>query len=332
MHPLARPVVDAVRRQLRAGAERSPGIRHLIEVADRELRRALDNDVYGGAYFGQGRDPTDRAYLSGYERYDRDTSNANVAAYLAWRYLPASTSLDVGCATGFVVEALRELGVDAEGVDISQYAVDHAALGAAGHIRRADLRHGLGFHDRSFELVTALETLEHLPPDEVPGAVSEIARVAGKWVLCTIPSFGPNRNGPGGWFQVKARDDRVAHYESLGPAYQGPLPHDDIYRDATGEPIEGHLTMASFEWWTERFAQAGMVRCDATERRIHPELARLGLTKYWNLYVFRQPSAPEPPVDGRRPDEIRGVLARFDLADRIAAPDDAAAVREALGT
>ena len=332
MHPLARSVVDVVRRQLRAGAERSPGVRRLIEVAGRELQRALDNDVYGGAYFGQGRNPTDRAYLSGYERYDRDTSNANVAAYLAWRYLPAATSLDVGCATGFVVEALRELGVDAKGVDISQYAVDHAALGAAGHIRQADLRHGLGFPDSAFELVTALETLEHLPPDEVPKAIREIARVATKWVLCTIPSFGPNRNGPGGWFQVKARDDRVAHYESLGPDYQGPLPYDDIYRDATGEPIEGHLTMASFEWWTARFGDAGMLRCDATERRIHPELARLGLTKYWNLYVFRHPAAPEPPVDGRSSEEISEVLARFSLADRRASAEDAAAVHNALDT
>ncbi|GAC1543172.1 MAG: hypothetical protein NVS3B12_31560 [Acidimicrobiales bacterium] len=332
MHPLARPVVDAVRRQLRAGAQRSPGVRRLIEVGERELRRALDDDVYGGAYFGQGRDPTDRAYLSGYERYDRDTSNANVAAYLAWRYLPATTSLDVGCATGFVVEALRELGVDAKGVDISQYAVDHAALGAAGHIRQGDLRHGLGFPDGSFEVVTALETLEHLPPDEVPKAISEIARVTRKWVLCTIPSFGPNRNGPGGWFQVKARDDRVAYYESLGPSYPGPLPYDDIYRDATGEPIEGHLTMASFEWWTEKFADAGMLRCDATERRIHPELARLGLTKYWNLYVFRHHSVPEPPVEGRSSAEIGEVLDRFDLADRHASPEDAAAVRNALGT
>jgi SAM-dependent methyltransferase len=303
----------------------------VLEAAERELGRALDDDVYGGSYFGEGRDPSDRAYLSGYERYDRDTSNADVAAYLAWRTFPAGTSLDVGCATGFVVEALRELGIDAQGVDISRYAVEHAAAGARGHIRQGDLRRGLPFPDGHFDLVTALETLEHLPPTHVPAVVAEIARVASRWVLCTIPSFGPNRNGPGGWYQVKVADDRVAYYESLGPNFEGPIPFGDLYRDVEGQPIEGHLTVASFSWWTARFAEAGLVRCDATERRLHPELARLGLTKYWNLYVFRHSSTPEPSADVRGDAEILEVLRRFGLEGRVAAPDDAEAVARVLG-
>ena len=343
-------MTDALRAQLRRTTRDRPRIRRLVEVADRELcraldqtpdqtpdrapdralDRALDHDVYGGSYFGEGRDPVDRAYLSGYERYDRDTSNANVAAYLAWRTFPATTSLDVGCATGFVIEAMRELGIDAAGVDISQYAVEHAALGARGHVRQGDLRHGLPWGDGAFDLVTALETLEHLSPLDVPAALAEIARVAGAWVLCTIPSFGPNRNGPGGWYQVKVRDDRVAYYESLGPGYEGPVPHGDLYRDVRGDPIEGHLTVASFGWWTDRFADAGLVRCDATERRLHPELARMGLTKYWNLYVFRQAAVPEPAAAVRTPEEVAAVLARFGLGDRAADPDDGAAVKRAL--
>ncbi|MHB8467793.1 MAG: class I SAM-dependent methyltransferase [Acidimicrobiales bacterium] len=325
-------LVDALRRSLRRSASRHPRARRLLEATDAELRRALDggDDVYGAGYFGEGRDPSDRAFLSGYERYDRDTSNANVAAYLAWLTFPALTSLDVGCATGFVVEALRELGIDASGVDVSPYAIEHAALGARGHIRVGDLRDRLRLPPASFDLVTAFETLEHLPPPAIPGAVTELARVARRWLLCTIPSFGPNANGPGGWYQVKVRDDRVAYYESLGPGYEGPVPYDDLYRDATGEPIEGHLTVASFDWWTARFADAGLVRCGATERRVHPELARLGLTKYWNLYVFRHDSAPEPPPSCRTPNEIDSVLRRFGLADRTASPEDQAALDAAL--
>jgi SAM-dependent methyltransferase len=293
-------------------------------------RRPVGDSVYGGKYFGEGRDPHDRAYLSGYERYDRDTSNANIAAFLAWATFPAATSLDVGCATGFVVEALRELGVDARGVDVSKYAVEHAALGARGHIRQGDLRRGLPFEAATFDLVTALETLEHLEPTDVPAAIAEIARVAGKWVVCTIPSFGPNPNGPGGWFQVKVRDERVAYYESLGPAYEGPIPYLDLYRDIKGEPIEGHLTVASFAWWTDRFADAGLVRCHATERRLHPLLAQLGMTKYWNLYVFRNRAVAEPPEGLRSDKEAADVLTRFGLADRTAAPDDLDAVAAAL--
>jgi SAM-dependent methyltransferase len=319
-------------RRLPSAAVRATGVLGgLWQPAERRLRRALDDVVYGASYFGEGRDPNDRAYLSGYARYDRNTSNANAAAYLVWRWFPATTSLDVGCATGYVVEALHELDVDASGVDISRYAITHPAPGARGHIRRGDLRRGLPFRDGSFDVVTALETLEHLSPPDVPGALAELARVSRRWVLCTIPSFGLNPNGPGGWFQVKVRDDRVAHYESLGPEYTGPIPYVDLYRDALGHPIEGHLTVASFSWWTQRFADAGLVRCDRTERSVHPELARLGLTKYWNLYVFRHPEAAEPVTD-RRPDEVASVLRRFGLDARVAAPDDADAVAQALAS
>jgi len=293
-------------------------------------RAAGDGGVYAGSYFGAGRDPLDRMGLSGYERYDRDTSNANAAAYLVWRWFEARRALDVGCATGFVVEAMRELGIDARGVDVSRYAVARAAHGARGHLRRADLTRRLPFRSRRFDVVTALETLEHLPPRAVPGALRELRRVTAAYVVATIPSFGPNQHGPGGWFPVKVRDELVAHYVSLGPAYQGPVPYEDLYRDAGGAPIEGHLTIASFGWWTDRFADAGLVRCGPAERAMHPHLARFGLTKYWNLYVLRRPEAPEPGADVRTASEIAAWEANFGLADRTADPEDLRAVAEAL--
>src|SRR5205814_4046776 len=144
-------------------------------------------------------------------------------------------------ATGFVVEALRELGIDAEGVDVSQFAVDHPALGARGHVQFGDLLARLPFGRDRFDLVTVLETLEHLPPDAIPRALRELRRVTRGYVVATIPSFGPNPYGPGGWFQVKVRVERVPHYESLGPDFEGPVAYGDLYRDARGEPVEGHL-------------------------------------------------------------------------------------------
>ncbi|PLS75619.1 MAG: hypothetical protein CYG61_06550 [Actinobacteria bacterium] len=309
---------------------RRPRTRQAILLTTRELNRALYDEVYGAHYFGSGRDPLDRMGLSGYERYDRDTSNANAAAYLVWRWFDVRRTLDVGCATGFVVEALRELGLDAEGVDVSQFAVDQAALGARGHIRYGDLTHRLPFPAGHFDLVSALETLEHLPPEAVPSAVGELRRVTRSYVIATIPSFGPNENGPGGWYTIKVRDERLAHYESLGPGYEGPIPYDDLYRDAQGNPIEGHLTIASFSWWTRRFEEAGFLRCGAVERAMHPHLARFGLTKYWNLYVFRVPGAPEPGPDVRSPEEIAHWESNFGLDTRVALPEDAAAVENAL--
>ncbi len=291
------------------------------------VRPGTNRSTYGGRYYGEGRDPLERMGLSGYERYDRDTSNANVAAFVLWRHLPVSSSLDVGCATGFVVEALSELGVDSAGVDVSDWAVENAALGARGRIRVADLVRGLPHDDGQVDLVTALETLEHLPPDTIPHAVAELARVSSNWVVATIPSFGPNRNGPDGWFQVKVRDERVAHYESLGPDYTGPVPFDDLYRDTDGEPIEGHLTIASYDWWETRFAEAGLVRVDDVERRMHRDLYRFGMTKYWNLYVLRHADTPVPDGPVRSGSEDVDVEQRWGLDQRVPQPDDAELLR-----
>ena len=330
MHPRLRPVVQRVRAGLRSEAARRPWLRRALTIAVQELAGALDDGRYDGRYFGQGRNPLDRMGLSGYERYDRDTSNADVAAYLLWRFFDARRTLDVGCAMGYVVEALRELGIDAEGVDVSQYAVEHAAPGARGHVRQGNLLGRLPFDAGRFDVVSAFETLEHLPPDAVPRAVAELRRVTAGWVMATIPSFGPNRHGPGGWLDVKVRPERLDYYRSLCPGYDGPVPHDDIYRDANGEPIEGHLTMASFNWWTQVFEDAGFVRCGELEREIHPHLARFGLTKYWNLYVFRLPEVTVPARPLRTAEEIAELEARWHLDKREADPEDLAAVEAGL--
>lgn len=286
-----------------------------------ELTTALDNGVYGGDYFGEGYDPLERMGLSGYERYGRDTSNADVAAYVVWRFFAPERTLDVGCALGFVVEALVELGVDARGFEYSEWAVEHPAPGAAGRLQWANMCGTLPCKPRSFDVVTALETLEHLTPEDVPAAVRNLARATRSYVVATIPSFGPNAHGPDGFLEGKVPDELLDLYRSRLGSYDGPVPNQDLLRDADGVPIQGHLTIASYRWWTERFEEAGLVRCGAVEERIHPVLARLGFSEFWNLYVLRRPEVAEPPVEpqaaaARREVELRWNLDQRPLGDR----------------
>lgn len=331
MRDALRPLVDGSRSVLR-GAARRPRLRRLIERTARELDAALGADgTYDASYYGDERDPFDRMGLSGYERYDRGTSNADVGAYLVWKWLPGTRVLDVGCATGYLVEALRELGLDAQGVDVSRWAVEHAAPGARGHVFTGDLLAGLPYGARRFDVVTTFETLEHLPPADVPRAVRELFRVTRGFLLATIPSFGPNEHGPGGWLESKVRHERLEDLKARGPGWDGPVDHDDLLRDAHGAPIEGHLTIASFRWWTARFEEAGFERCGELERRIHPDIARLGLTKYWNLYVLARPGAVVPPAALRPPGELAAREAAWGLDRRAADPADLEAVRRAVG-
>ncbi len=305
-----------VRSVLRRSVDRSPVARKLAHRAVGELTTALDNGLYGSDYFGVGQDPLERMGLSGYDRYARDTSNADVAAYLIWRFFAPRRTLDVGCAVGFVVEALVELGVDAAGFEYSEWAVEHPAPGAAGRLRWANLCGTLPCKPGSYDVVTALETLEHLAPEDVPAAVRNLARATRAYVVVTIPSFGPNEHGPDGFLEAKVPDEVLDRYRSQIATYDGPVPHDDLMRDARGVPIEGHLTIASYRWWTAQFTAAGLVRCGDVEERIHPVLARLGLSEFWNLYVLRRPEVPDPPVEPQPAEARREVELRFGLDQR----------------
>jgi SAM-dependent methyltransferase len=332
------PQTQQVRRKLvdgsRAALQRSlkePHVRRAAERTIAEISRALtESGVYGGTYFGDGRDPLDRMGLSGYERYDRDTSNANAIALPVWHYFDVRKTLDVGCATGFVVEALRELDMDAWGTDLSFWAVEHAAQGARGRLRQGDLMEGLPFVDGEFELSTCLEVLEHMEPRMIPAVLSEIRRVTSKYVVATIPSFGENEFGPGGWYDVKVRPEKLDDYRAKGASYTGPIPYDDLYRDAADQPIEGHLTMASFAWWTTQFENAGFIRCGKTELQMHKDLARYGQTEYWNLYVFRTPDAPEPTASVRTPQQVTHWERNFKLDSRQQKVRDYERLNEAL--
>lgn len=82
--------------------------------------------------------------------------------------------LEVGCAMGFVVKKLREKGIEAYGVDVSEYAVEKAE---SEYVSLADAEKPLPFPDKHFDLVVSFDMLEHIPQDKVPIVISEMKRV-----------------------------------------------------------------------------------------------------------------------------------------------------------
>ncbi|HXG87668.1 MAG TPA: class I SAM-dependent methyltransferase [Vicinamibacterales bacterium] len=74
--------------------------------------------------------------------------------------LPTPRYLDVGCSTGFVVEAARDAGWDATGVDLNPSAV---AFGRARGLNLLPLALGDGaFAPASFDAISLFDVLEHL--------------------------------------------------------------------------------------------------------------------------------------------------------------------------
>ena len=81
--------------------------------------------------------------------------------------------LDAGCGTGLLLEELRAMG-NADGVDISEEALHFCRKRGLMNVHKADLLK-LPFVDDHFDLVTALDVLEHL--DDDTGALRELRRV-----------------------------------------------------------------------------------------------------------------------------------------------------------
>jgi SAM-dependent methyltransferase len=94
------------------------------------------------------------------------------------------TVLDVGCAKGFLVAALRERGVDATGFDISEVAIAEAPSAARPHVRVGSLTEPI---EGRYDLVTCLEVIEHLDPSDAPGAVANLSGASDRLLLSSTP-------------------------------------------------------------------------------------------------------------------------------------------------
>ncbi len=98
-----------------------------------------------------------------------------------------SDILDVGCGTGGNMLLLRDFG-SVTGVDFSPEALKFAGNAGFKSLMLGDATR-LNMPDMSFDLVTALDVLEHIPNDAA--AISEAWRVLkpGGIFLVTVPSY-----------------------------------------------------------------------------------------------------------------------------------------------
>jgi len=95
--------------------------------------------------------------------------------------------LDVGCGTGANLEMLARFG-DAEGVDVSPEALTFCRERGLDNVRQGEAER-LPFADDSFDLITALDVVEHL--DDDAAGLREMRRVLrpGGRALLFVPAF-----------------------------------------------------------------------------------------------------------------------------------------------
>jgi len=138
---------------------------------------------YGREYFDGPRDV-------GYGGYRYDGRWAPVARDIIAQYdlKPGDRVLDVGCAKGFLVKDLLVEGIDAYGIDVSEYGVMNCEPEVVGRLS-VGTAEKLVFPDKSFDVVLAINVLHNLKRPELIVALREMERVARKGTFLQVDSF-----------------------------------------------------------------------------------------------------------------------------------------------
>lgn len=119
--------------------------------------------------------------------YQRDQSWLDFFGAIAERIVrdvQPRTALDAGCAMGFLVESLRRRGVDAYGMDVSEYALGQVHPDIRPFCWLGSVVDAL---PRVYDLIVCIEVLEHLAPRDAERAVENLCRHTDDVVFSSTP-------------------------------------------------------------------------------------------------------------------------------------------------
>lgn len=92
--------------------------------------------------------------------------------------------LDAGCALGLLVEQLRRRGVDAHGIDISTYAIEHADDAVKPYCRQGSISDAFG---EDYDLIVSIEVVEHMRAAEAEVAIQNFCLHADRVLFSSSP-------------------------------------------------------------------------------------------------------------------------------------------------
>ena len=127
----------------------------------REIARRFDKEFFDGS-----RD-------TGYGGYNYDGRWVPVALRMLLHYGLAAGDrvLDIGCGKGFMVKDMRALGLQAYGIDVSQYAIEQSVCPAYTLCCDARAMSKWAVPHKSYRLAVSINTLHNLEQDEVVEAL-----------------------------------------------------------------------------------------------------------------------------------------------------------------
>lgn len=120
-----------------------------------------------------------------YSRAETWISFFGVIADEVIRAFKPATAFDAGCAMGLLVEALRDRGVEARGVDISSYAISKVREDMRSFCRLGSIVDPI---DGKYDVVTCLEVLEHLSERDARQAAANLCAATDIILFSSTPT------------------------------------------------------------------------------------------------------------------------------------------------
>jgi SAM-dependent methyltransferase len=127
---------------------------------------------------------------------------------------PASV-LDAGCGMGFLVEALRNRGIEAWGVDVSGYAISQVHESVRDYCSVSSLSEPFS---RRYDLITCIEVVEHIPAAEIDAVMANLCQATDRLLLSTSPhdyaeATHVNVRQPQDWSAMLAREGFLRDFD-----------------------------------------------------------------------------------------------------------------------
>lgn len=203
------------------------------------------------------------------------------------RSFEPKTLLDIGCANGPLLQALEDLGIAGEGVEISSYALEHAFPAVKSRIHHGDLL-GLALADASFDVISGLDIFEHLNPNRIDAYIAKMHALLkpGGLLFANIPAFGKDE------VFGEVFEYYLADWE---PQRGGASYFKTIHVDMHGYPVNGHLVWADTRWWAGLFEKHGFRRDTARETALHRAFDDRLFYARRSFYVFQKTGAVLTP-------------------------------------
>ncbi len=157
----------------------------------------------------------------------------------AWKEMFSPKNLlDVGCGRGQIISYARDIGIEAEGFDFSEWAIGDEGRYEGTKpewVKCHDATEKWPYPDNSFDLVVSLDLLEHIYTDDIDFVRSELYRVARKWVFLQIAvseTGGLQGRSEEGYRLVKQKT---------------------VPKGLEGCAVAGHVTVQPESFWIDKF-------------------------------------------------------------------------------